>query len=120
VSFNFSVSLLPSSVDYLIGMVKLKVVPIPRDEVTSIFPPNAVTICYEITSPRPIPFLFILWVSYNFPNRLKSLSIPSYEIPTPVSLTLIVKSPFSTLTSMETFPSTVNLSALDCRFKTTC
>jgi hypothetical protein len=72
-----------------------------------------------MTSPRPIPYLFILWVSWSFPNKLNSLSIPLLDMPTPVSYTLIFRVESSTLTNIETFPLSVNLSAFDCRFKIT-
>ena len=44
---------------------------------------------FEITSPKPIPCVFIPLVFYSFPNNLKSFNRSCRLIPTPVSCTFI-------------------------------
>ena len=101
-------------------MLKLNVVPFPTSDFTSIFPPKAWTICYEIISPKPMPCLLIGKELWSFPNTLNSFSIPFGEIPTPVSFTSTISFDNLMLTIIDTLPSEVNLSAFDYKFKITC
>lgn len=66
-------------------MVKAKVVPVPNIEEIVIKPPKALIICYDITKPRPIPFIFKFLVLSIFPKFLNSFSISLSDIPIPVS-----------------------------------
>lgn len=110
--------------------VKVKTEPLYGAEMKPISPSYCLTIYWEITRPRPIPFLFILLVLLKNPKSLKSLFWSSNGMPEPVSLTLIFRnSSFSCVTSsstsiistwIETVPFLVNFRALDCRPKRTC
>ena len=57
-------------------------------------PPNYSQIFFEICSPKPIPFVLISLVVSKKPKTLKSLSMSSWRIPMPVSMTWISSIPF--------------------------
>ena len=69
----------------------LNSVPSPMTLEQLILPPIYCTIFLQILSPSPVPLLFICSFSVSFPKSMNNLSIPSGDIPTPVSLTLISK-----------------------------
>ena len=69
----------------------LNSVPFPISLEQLILPPICCTIFLQILSPSPVPLLLSYSFSVNFPKLIKSLSIPSDDMPTPVSLTLISK-----------------------------
>ena len=103
-------------------MINVKVDPFFGMELKEILPSNLETIKSEITKPSPIPFVFIYSVSLTKPNSLKSLFYSFCGIPTPVSMTDISKYVESCdsvesmiLTLISTFPTSVNLRALDWR-----
>lgn len=70
-------------------MLKANFVPLPYFDLTPILPPNALTIFSEITSPRPIPYVFICFVFCKHPNSLNSLTLSFFLIPIPESITWI-------------------------------
>ena len=56
-----------------ISKVNINLVPLLNLEVKSIDPPNFYTNCFEMTSPIPIPSVFIFFpLSFIDPNNLKS------------------------------------------------
>ena len=70
---------------------KVKVVPFPNLDFIHMEPSNYSTICLDMTSPSPMPWVFTPSALLRYPNRLNNLCYSSAFIPIPVSFTLIFK-----------------------------
>jgi len=98
--------------------------PLPGWDSTVMSPSNCLVIYLEMTNPSPTPLVFILSDSLRKPKNLNSLPWFFFEMPIPVSLTVICRN-FSweilrISTMISTSPSWVNLSAFDWRQSRTC
>ena len=102
-------------------IVNVKVDPSFYFDSKNISPSRFETIFYDITSPKPIPFVFIWRESFTKPNNLNSFSLSDSLMPMPVSMTEIFStSELCISTTTSTLPFSVNLSAFDYRFNRTC
>ena len=73
-----------------------------------------------MVKPIPIPPLFTPLESCNLPKNLKSFLKSSYEMPIPVSLTIVHKNSFLLKILKVMPPLKVNLQALPNKLKSTC
>jgi len=72
-------------------MLILNIVPFPTVDFTSTVPPCCSISFLQIDSPRPVPFLFKCAFSSSLPKSINNFDNPSGEIPTPVSIILMLK-----------------------------
>lgn len=70
-------------------MENVNIEPLPNFDLTPITPLKDLTMFSDITSPRPIPCVFIYRVLFSVPNNLKSFILSFGLIPIPESITEI-------------------------------
>ena len=68
-------------------MLNANLVPLPYLDLIPILPLKDLTMFSEMTSPRPIPWVFIYLVFCRQPNNLKSFNLSFFLIPIPESST---------------------------------
>ena len=89
--FNIIGSIWCSSSGFISLTVKLNSEPFPYSDFTVMDPPNYSAIFLDITSPRPIPCVLTPFKFCTYPNSLNSFCLSWSLIPTPVSLTEILR-----------------------------
>ena len=98
--------------------------PSPYVESTTILPPIISTNDLVIASPSPVPSIVVFLSSSNLLNLVNKVSICSFFIPLPVSLTVIVSLDISfsfiQVTLKSIYPFSVYLTALDSKLVIIC
>ena len=75
---------------HLVFMSIMNSVPTPSSLLTSTLPPIYSIICLQMDKPRPVPYKFLFEFSSNLLKLINSFLSPSLEMPTPVSMMLIL------------------------------
>jgi len=70
-------------------ILNANLLPLLNLECTPIIPSKALTIFSQITSPNPIPYVFIYLVFYKVPKSLNNFTLSLVFIPIPESITEI-------------------------------
>jgi hypothetical protein len=70
-------------------ILNANLLPLLNLECTPIIPSKAFTIFSQITSPNPIPYVFICLVFYKVPKSLNNFTLSLVLIPIPESITEI-------------------------------
>ena len=76
---------------HLIFKFIMKVVPMPTSLSTLTLPPNYSMIFLHIESPSPVPHLFLSELSSSLPKSTNNFLIPCSDMPTPLSIKLILR-----------------------------